>query len=241
MKRFLIEKVNSDVVQLAGSEHNHLRNVLRLNDGEQVILNCGDGFDYIATIKNVAKNYTILHIDSKQVNGRDSKCDVTVFQAIVKGDNMSLIVQKCTELGVKELVPFTSKFITAKDKEGKSDKLQLISNQSTKQCKRSIPMKVANTLSFDQMLSTLKNFDVVIFANECENTTTLNAINPQSSQKVAIIVGSEGGFSEDEIAKIINAGAHSITMGKRILRAETATIALASVVMYLLGEWTHES
>ena len=239
MKRFLIDSVVGSNVVLTGSEHNHLRNVLRMQVGDEVILNASDGFDYYAKITNIAKNSTDLTILNSTKNVADPRVKVTLFQAITKGDNMSLIVQKCTELGVSEFVPFESKFITAKDKEGKTDKLQLIANQSTKQCRRSVPMHICPTLKFNQMVQALSNYDVVIFANECEKSKPLPS-NLSSYHNVAIIVGSEGGFDKDEIDKIVSAGGLSITLGNRILRAETAAIALTSVVMYNLGEWNYE-
>jgi len=153
---------------------------------------------------------------------------------------MSLIIQKLTELGVKDFIPFESEFITSKDKFGKKDKFQEISNQSIKQCKRSIPMKVHDTMSFKDMVTRLKDFDVIIFANECEDSGSLKDIKLNDKDKVAIIVGSEGGFSEGEIRRIIEANGKSITLGKRILRAETAAISLSSVVMFLMGEWDYE-
>jgi 16S rRNA (uracil1498-N3)-methyltransferase len=153
---------------------------------------------------------------------------------------MSLIIQKLTELGVKTFVPFESEFITSKDKYGKVSKLQEISNQSIKQCKRSIPMSVMDTIKFDKLVDCIKDYDIVIFANECEKSEKLSEINFDRRKKIALIIGSEGGFSANEIEKLICAGAKSITMGKRILRAETASIALASVVMFKLGEWDYE-
>ena len=166
---------------------------------------------------------------------------MAVFQALVKSDNMNLIIQKLTELGVKDFYPFESEFITSKDKFGKTDKMQEVSNQSIKQCKRSIPMIVHNTLSFKDMLSVISEYDVIIFANECEKKDKLEISTELLKNKsVAIVVGSEGGFSESEISSLKNIGAKSITMGKRILRAETATIALTSVVMFAMGEWNYE-
>ena len=240
MKRFLVDKITSQYVSLDGAEFNHMRNVLRMQVSDQVVLNCGDGFDYHATIENMTKSSATLQVISKEKNIADSRCDVTVFQALVKGDNMSLIVQKCTELGVNTFVPFESKFITAKDKLGKAEKLQVIANQSTKQCKRSKPMQVNQTLSFKEMLDKLSQYDIVIFANETEKS---NALSSKLSQynRIALIVGSEGGFDKDEIDAINAKGAKSISMGNRILRAETAAIALTSVVMYLVGEWNYES
>lgn len=237
MRRFLASKIQNDRVILDGIEHNHLKNVLRLQAGEEVIVVVGDELDYTCVIEKISKGDSILRVISKEINEYNSKADVTVFQALTKQDNMSLIVQKLTELGVKTFIPFESQFITSKDKFNKQEKLQTISNQSIKQCKRSIPMEVKPTLSFNNMVKSLKDYDVVIFANETENSQSLNEIILNSQQKIAIIIGSEGGFSERECEEIVANGGKSITLGKRILRAETASIGVASVVMFLMGEW----
>lgn len=242
MKRFFVDKElnNLEIVSIDGIEHNHIKNVMRMQVGDDIILVCGDEFDYFAKIIDMSKGDTTCKIIGKELNIYNPIADVTVFQALVKSDNMSLIVQKLTELGVKNFVPFESEYITSKDKLGKSKKLQEISNQSVKQCKRSIPMIVRDVISFKNMANELSKYDKIIFANECERTCELSKIGLKSTDKVAIIVGSEGGFSREEIDKLIDIGAISITLGKRILRAETASIALASVVMFMLGEWVYE-
>lgn len=242
MKRFFINKplqVNTNV-KIDGIEHNHIKNVLRLKVGDEIILVCGDDYDYFAKIVDISKGETEVEITAKEKNSANPKSDVTVFQALVKSDNMSLIVQKLTELGVKSFVPFESEFITSKDKNNKASKLQEISNQSIKQCKRSIPMKVESVKTFKQVLEMLGDFDEVIFANECEKTCDLKDLNLKKSSKIALIIGSEGGFSSDEINELISKNAQSISMGNRILRAETASISLSAVVMYLIGEWHYD-
>lgn len=238
MKRFFVDKsqINNNQIVLDGTEHNHLKNVLRLTEAEHVIVVCGDEFDYECRIVKIAKNNTLLEIVNREDNIYNPSCDITFFQALTKSENMNLIVQKLNELGVKSFVPFESRYITSKDKFNKSEKLQLIANQSCKQCKRSIPMKVMSTLSFSKLVEALSSFDCVIFANETENKTIFNAELIKPDKKVAVIVGSEGGFSEEEISDLIKAGAKSISLGKRILRAETASITLASVIAFLMGE-----
>lgn len=242
MKRFFVneELNNGQKVIIEGIEHNHIKNVMRMNVGEEIILVCGDDFDYKAKIVSITKGHTLCDIIEKSPNFYNSKSKITVFQALVKSDNMSFIVQKLTELGVTDFQPFESEFITSKDKCGKVHKLQDISNQSIKQCKRSIPMKVSDVIGFDEMLCKLKDYDEIIFANECEKTYKLSEIDLTVDKKIAVIIGSEGGFSKNEIEKLISIGAKSITLGKRILRAETASIALTSVVMYKIGEWEYE-
>ncbi len=242
MKRFFVNEqlnINENYI-IDGIEHNHIKNVMRMQIGDEIILVCGDEFDYRATIIAMSKGDTRVAITGREENVYNSASNVTVFQALVKSDNMSLIVQKLTELGVNTFVPFESEFITSKDKFGKVNKLQEISNQSIKQCKRSIPMKVVDTMSFAKMCEELKNYDIIVFANECERSQSLKELTFRNGQKVAIIVGSEGGFSSSEIDKLNSVGVSSISLGKRILRAETASIALTSVVMCMLGEWDYE-
>ena len=152
MRRFLAEKFNNDKVILEGTEHNHLKNVLRLKEGDEVIVVCGDEYVYTCVIEKISKGDTILKVVDKTLNTYNPVSDVTVFQALTKHDNMTLIVQKLTELGVKTFIPFESQFITSKDKYSKQEKLQIISNQSIKQCKRSIPMEVKETLNFNNLV-----------------------------------------------------------------------------------------
>ena len=242
MKRFYVNKpLNVDTqVKIDGIEHNHIKNVMRMVEGDEIILVCGDDYDYMATIVKITKGDTTVEITNKQFNEFNPKSNVSVFQALVKSDNMSLIVQKLTELGVKDFYPFESDFITSKDKFGKSGKLQEISNQSIKQCKRSIPMTVHDTLAFNDLLHKLGEYDLIVFANECEKNEVLNQDCIHKASKVAIVVGSEGGFSQKEIDLLISNNAQSVSLGRRILRAETAAIALTSVVMFLMGEWSYE-
>lgn len=240
LRRFFVnqENFNNNLITISGDEHNHLKNVLRLKEGEKIIVVCGNGYDYYANILNIGKVATIAEIVSEQENIYDAKAFVRVYQALTKKDNMSLITQKLTELGVSELSLIETTNTTAKDKFSKSEKLQVVSNQSVKQCKRSKPMKILNTIKFNNVLKELKEFDLIIFANETESETNLNQVFSKgvNYSKTAIIIGSEGGFTQNEITNLIKAGAKSITLGKRILRAETASIALTALVMYHLGE-----
>lgn len=242
MKRYLIEnnQFNIDDIMISGVEHNHLKNVMRTQVGDRVVVVTGDGFDYECEVVSIEKNYTKLVLIEKRKNLNEPKHKLTVFQALTKSDNMNLIVQKLTELGVTTLVPFENAYVTAKDKAGKAEKLQTVSNQSIKQCRRACPICVEKTISFNQVLTRLNDYDIVIFANEQEDACSLSALD-FPYENIAIIVGSEGGFSEQEIAQLNGANnVKSITLGRRILRSETAAIALTSVVMFLQGEWTYE-
>ncbi len=241
IRRFYVDKskINNNEVVIDEAEHNHLKNVLRLKQGDEIIVVCGDGFDYYASIKIINKTETLAQITHSEKNIYDPKREVAVYQALTKKDSMSLIVQKLTELGVSKIIPLETENTTSKDKINKTDKLQQISNQSIKQCKRSIPLKIENVKKIKEIGADFKNYDLVILANENEHSKSLQSIlkaGTMQLNKVAIIVGSEGGFTVKECNELEKSGAKSVTLGKRILRAETATITLASIIMYELEE-----
>ena len=147
LKRFIGRSENKyqDKIILNDSEHNHLSNVLRMKIGENIIVLLDDEYDYICEIVSISKKQTELKIIERVLNNNNPKVNVTVFQAILKGDNMSLVVQKLTELGVRKFVPITSKNITALGNKNMVEKLSIVSNQSIKQCKRSIAMQISKT------------------------------------------------------------------------------------------------
>ena len=159
-------------------------------------------------------------------------------QALTKRDAMSNLVQQLSELGVSEFVPLINQNITAKDKAGKLDKLQTVANQSTKQCKRSLALVVKPTMQFAELLQQVREYDLVVFANELEQSQHFSEVLQGAKQpkRVAIVVGSEGGFTEQEANALIEMGAKSIRLGNRILRVQTACVATTSVVMNFLNE-----
>lgn len=237
-KRFVIDNIiSSSKLIINGEEHNHLANVLRLKSGEKIIVTCGDAYDYYCVIDSIGKKETQCTVVDKVVNTHNPRGKIDVWQALIKNDKMSLLTQKLNEIGVRNLLLFESKFQTVKASENKQDKLQKISIQSTKQCKRSIPLNVGKIYKFNEMLDVLKNYDYIIFANETEETKKINEIikDIDLTKSIAIIIGSEGGFDQAEITAIEEIGATSVSLGSRILRAETASIALASFVSFAIG------
>ncbi|MEG1806004.1 MAG: 16S rRNA (uracil(1498)-N(3))-methyltransferase [Clostridia bacterium] len=239
-RRFYIDKdaIIGDKATLYDDERNHLVNVLRMNIGDEAILVCGDGFDYVAKVILIEKQYVLLEIISKDANSAEPKKRLDVFQGVAKGEKMDLITQKLTELGARALIPFVSTFTVAKENTVKLDRLNKITREAIKQCKRSNCLIVEEAVQFDEMLSRIGDYDLVIFAYEKEVDGNLNSFftNLDTINKVAIIVGAEGGFSEEEAEKIVRAGAKIVTLGKRILRCETAAIVLSALVMYEMKE-----
>lgn len=241
-KRFYIQKDNiqNDVITITDDEHNHLSKVLRLKVGDSVecfydnsdIINC--------KITSILKNASILKIQNYLEVKTNPKYNVTLFQGLPKLDKLELITQKITELGLTGLIPFSSTFCIAKPNENKAERLKKITVNACKQCGRTKLLEISNPITFKQMLEKLSSFDLVAFANETENTKTIKQIfnnGRQNFNNIAIVVGSEGGFSSDEIASLTNLkNVVSVSLGKRILRTETASITLASLVQYELGE-----
>lgn len=230
MKKFFAKR-NNDRFEFEGDELNHF-NVLRCKIGEQVICLGDDGYDYLCEVDQIGKKKATAVVVSKSLNTKNPKKKITVFQALVKGEKADLITQKLTELGVSSLVMFESKFAIAKVNNNKISRLNKISEEACKQCGRSIPLNIAENISFKEMIENLKDYDLVLFANE--KSTDRIETDLKNSQNVAIIVGSEGGFDNDEVQKIIDFGAKEFGLGARILRAETATIAMAAIVGYIM-------
>ena len=235
MKKVYLENADfEDVITIDGDEFLHLSKVLRTQAGEKVVCLCGDEFEYIAEVVEVSKKHITARVLQKTFCAKNPTCNITLFQGLAKGEKMELITQKCTELGVSNLCPFESNFTIAKGNGLRVDRLTKITQEACKQCGRSKPITI-------HPVQKLKNidfapFDLVIFLYEKANgDNTLEKLTPQiqSAQNIAIIVGAEGGFAEDEAQKILQSGAKEISLGARILRAETAAIALSGFVSFI--------
>lgn len=239
MKTFYVDNVNSNLITLMGDEHNHLKNVMRLQVGDKVKVVCGNEYNYFCEIAEINKNNSVLKVTEKTLNTANPKVNLTCYMALIKNDNLSLVVQKLTELGCSTFVPFESRYTVNKDKGSKSDKLAVISQQSLKQCGRSIPMQVLPTQKLTSLTKMLSEHDLIIFANETEKSLSLSdTLNANSNAKnIAIIVGCEGGFEQSEIDYLVGLGAKSVSLGSRILRAETASIMLSAIVLNHFKEY----
>lgn len=231
MKKFFAIRNNNEYI-FEGDELAHF-NVLRCKIGEQIICLGDDGYDYLCEITQVTKKQAVAKIISKELNTKNPKVNITIYQGLVKGEKVDLIVQKLTELGVSNFILFDSEYSTAKPNDNKISRLNRVSIEACKQCGRSVPLNIGNTLSFNNMINSLDSYDIVLFANEKNKLRNYDRL--KQSNNIAIIVGGEGGFSDSEIEKINNKGAVNFGLGERILRAETACISLASIVGYMVN------
>lgn len=233
MRRFFGEKKNDKIV-ITGEEYNHLRNVLRLNVGDEILVSLNDENEYACEITSFGRNDAVCKIiGSKPCDGNPRK-NIVIFQAITKRPKFEFIVQKATEIGITKIVPFVSEFVIAKVTENKMDRLESIAMNACKQCERTIMPIIDKPKNIDEVIASFKDFDLVLFANERADKGEAIA-NLDKYKNIAIIVGSEGGFSQKEKEKFIEAGATSISLGRRIYRCETASVAMMSLVSILSG------
>lgn len=237
LRRFFVDKINKPSVRLTGNEYKHLADVLRARVGDVVVLCPNDGRDYEYSVSAIDKTSATLEYITDYANKTETTAELTAFIALLKGDKTELAVQKLTELGVRRIVPFISEFTVQKSE--KTDRLKRAALEASKQCGRAVIPEVCDVVTFDKLPRLTDGFDAVVFAYEgaYADGRRLREVISGNEKTAAMIVGPEGGFSEKEVRMLSEVGRLPVTLGKRILRAETASIACAAVIMNLLGEW----
>ncbi len=237
-KRFYFDgelRANSNI-NLIGDEFHHLTSVMRARIGDKVCLFNGNGNFYFGEITEITKKYAEIKITLEKKSENEPKINLTVFQALAKGEKLSLIMQKITELGANKLVLFDSKFCDVKANDNKKDRMNQISAQAAKQCGRASIVESEGVLSVKEVAEQIKDFDAFFVAYENSDGHTLaNSLSSlKNAKNIAVMIGAEGGFAEDEITLLENSGADIVSLGKRILRTETASIACTALIMGLL-------
>lgn len=232
-KRFLVKNIKEETV-LSGEEFNHAKNVLRLYEGAEVTLFDGSGAEYSAVIAKIGKSEMILHTVKKGQCERDPKADLYLLIGALKGDKTELVVQKATELGVHKIGVFSSKYCAAYMNENKLSRLRRVAAEASKQCLRATVPEVVYFGSLEEAARSAADYERKLFA--CEFIRESEAQISEIKNGAALIVGSEGGFTKEEYEFARAQGFRGVTLGKRILRAETAAIAFLSVAAYFAGE-----
>lgn len=235
LKRYFIddEIKNNANVTIEKEEYHHLKDVMRAKVGDKVILFNGTDFEAEATITRLNKQNGTLKIDRVYKNESEPEIEVCLMQAVCKGEKLSLITQKITELGASKMVVFYSDYTDIKDKTSKLDKLDRVSIAACKQCGRSKPIIVEGVVDFCAMVERAKNYDIVFVAYEnAEGLSLYKALSKNAKfKKICVIIGAEGGFSPKEVEILEKCNFKIVTLGKRILRTETAAIvSVASII-----------
>jgi len=238
IKRFFLDKrfFDGEKFDIVGDEFIHMTKVLRHKVGYKIVVCLGDGKDYNATVTDIGRDGAVARLDSVVENNSATECGFTLFQALPKGDKFDFIAQKAVELGVKNIVPFLSEHTNEKDVN--RNRCMRIMQEASKQCKRAELASLDEVTDIDGLIEATASYDIMLMAYENEKERVIGdyAKEIESAERIAVIVGSEGGFSESEYLKLKDAGVKTFSLGKRILRCETASVVAVSLAMYLRGE-----
>lgn len=234
-----IEEIEDNKILIKGTEVKHIQ-VLRHNINDEIIIN-----EYICKILEMTRDTVLLEKIAISPKIGEPNINVHLYVALLKGDKMDFVIQKAVELGVKDIIPFISKNVVVKldekNKIKKQDKYQKQAIEACKQCGRSDTVNVEFIHEFNEVLSEVSNQNIVLFAYEKEDNKKLKDIlstcDTFNVKDISIIVGAEGGFTEGEADALkYLENVECISLGTRILRAETAAINLVSIVMYELDK-----
>lgn len=249
MRRFFVPPENVGEKYITIDDKNdlhHMIKVLRLSEGDRLDISDSEIWEYETEIVSLDDDSATLSILDKQKFASEPETKITLFQGIPKQGKMELIVQKAVELGVSGIVPvFTDRtVVTDKGNFGKKiQRWQKISDEAVKQCKRGIIPQISQAVKMPEAIKAFGDFDLVVFPYENEDGITIKdvlrrensvASDREKPLKAAVIIGPEGGFSEEEAERIVAGGGKSVSLGKTILRTETAAIAAISMIMYEL-------
>ncbi len=232
MPRFFFTYENETTAKICGEDAGHITRVLRMSVGERLELCDGAGFDYDAEIVEIQKDCVTATLLNKSPSQSEPKTEFVLFQGLSKGDRMETVIQKAVELGVSEIVPVEMKRSVAKG--DKNDRWQKIATAAAKQSGRGRIPQVSSLLYSKDVIKRIPEFDLFLLPYE-GGGAPLKDLLLKTPKRVGIWIGPEGGFDESEVAAA--SGAEIVTLGKRILRTETAGPAVLAALSYALGEW----
>ena len=240
MPRFFAnpENIGSDMITLVGDDAYHIARSLRMAVDDTVTVSDGTGITYECTLAKIRDDVCECKIISSAQSSSESPVSVTLYMAYPKGDKLEVVIQKAVELGAVRIVPFESERCIKRPKAEKLDRqltrLNKIAEEAAKQSGRDRLPEVARPVTFSEMLESASDDALALFCYEGESKRTLKAVLEENrdAKKISVIVGCEGGFSEEEAMAARAAGCASVTLGKRILRCETAPSYVLSAISF---------
>lgn len=244
MYQFFIEDENAaeDFVTIEGSDVNHIKNVLRMKPGEKIRVCTRNGQNYFCSISDITESFVRADILEKEAESTELPCRIYLFQGLPKNDKMEWIIQKTVELGVYEVIPVAMKNCVVKLDEKKAAKKlqrwQAIAESAAKQSKRTVIPTVKQPVTYKEALKIASELDITLvpYENERGMDATREIMGQlKAGQTIGVVVGPEGGFAPEEIALVDeHATMHRISLGRRILRTETAGLAALAMLVYNL-------
>lgn len=245
MNQFFVEEsqIHGSEIIIEGTDVNHIKNVLRMKTGEEVMISNGTDKHYICSIMTISEQQVVAKIVDIDTNSTELPVKLYLFQGLPKADKMELIIQKSVELGVHEIIPVAMKRcvvkLDAKKEKSKLARWQGIAESAAKQSKRMVIPNISRVMNFKEAVAYAKSLDYNIipyeFANGMERSKqVVKSLGQYKS--VGIFIGPEGGFEEAEIAYAKESNMQIISLGKRILRTETAGLTALSIIMFELEQ-----
>ncbi len=240
MPRFFVDSVEGDFVEINGEDARHIALSLRMKNGEHLVLCDGKGREADAVIREAFPESVVLDVVERKDSAAEPKTEVVLYQALPKFDKLEYIVQKSVELGVSKIVPvLTSRCISRPDEKTmkkKLERLRKISDEAAKQSGRGKLPEVGEMLTFKNAVLKMCEAETPIFFFEHAEYPLREIMEKREGGTISMMVGSEGGFSDEEAAFAAEHGALIASLGPRILRCETAPVAALSAIMYAAGE-----
>ena len=231
MPRFFANIENNRVI-IGGEDAHHISRVLRMRAGDEITVCDGRGMDCLCAIEMVDKSKVAARVLSNEVNQAEPKISITLFQGIPKQSKMEVIIQKAVEMGVTDIVPLVTNRCVAK--EAKLERWRKVALEAAKQCGRGRIPEVHEAISFGEAIKA--DVGCKIMPYELESEGRLKDVLDVSLRDIGIFIGPEGGFEEFEAEAARAAGVKTVTLGKRILRTETAASAVIPIILYTMGE-----
>lgn len=228
---------NGNKFYIIGTDHNHIKNVLRMREGNTFLVSC-EGSSNLCELCSLDNDTAVAQIIEENYKDTNLPVDIYLFQGLPKADKMELIIQKTVELGVKAIIPTEMNRCVVKledkKKKSKQSRWQTISESAAKQSKRNIIPEIYEPTSYKTALNIAKNMDILLvpYENKDGMMSTKNALcKIKRGMKIGIIIGPEGGFDDSEIADALSVNGITVSLGKRILRTETAAITAVGMCM----------
>lgn len=250
MQRYFVsvEQFKDNTVEITGDDARHITKVMRGKVGDKIIVSDGLSREAIVELELLEQGLVTANVVEHLEMLQEAQVKVTIAQSLPKGDKMETVIQKCTEIGAVSFVPFLSARTIvqydSKKEEKRLDRWRKICKEAAEQSHRNIVPTVEPPLSWSQLIKSFTQYDAVYFCYEKEHGLQLRdvvkpfvqSVEAGSKPKVLLLVGPEGGFSEEECRKAEEAGAISVGLGRRILRCETAGMVALSCILYDFGE-----
>ena len=238
MPKFFVDEISADSVVLSGETASHIARSLRMKVGEEVVLCDGKGTDYGCIIEKITKSEVHLSVAFKTPSETESDIKISVYQGLPKGDKMAEVVKKCTEIGAHDFHPVIMKRsimkVDQKSAERKLARLRKIAAEAASQSRRGIIPEVFAFETYEKALENCESERIILFyENGGEKlNTVLKKFGAENVKSIAIIIGAEGGIDESELELAKKKGAAIATLGKRILRTQTAPVCAVSNILY---------